>query len=127
MSSIQLSLALASREPKKLSEFYAFATNGDLQTGINRDHHLIVHTSGLSIQVYRPKINQSWSNRSNAAAVCLQQAPSAKPLSSINEWTDSLVSKGAKVISKPNIESFGVEVWLADPDGNHFLIFVPKN
>ena len=127
MSSIQLSLALASRDPQKLSEFYAFATNGDLQSGMNSNHFLIAHSNGFLIQIFCPAKKSSWSNRGRTAALCLQQAPSLNPLLTIGEWVDTLMSRGAVVVDHPKLESFGAEAWLTDPDGNYFLIFVPKN
>jgi len=35
MSSLKVSLVIASMKPEKLSEFYAFATNGDIKPGFN--------------------------------------------------------------------------------------------
>ena len=127
MSSLQISLVIAANKPKKLSEFYAFATNGDLQAGIKSDHFSIVNSNGFHIQVYRPSKKESWINRGRAAALCLQQVPSSNPLHAISEWVAILLSRGAVVIDPPKLESFGAEAWLSDPDGNYFLIFVPKN
>ncbi|WP_320667896.1 VOC family protein [Prochlorococcus sp. MIT 1307] len=127
MSSIQLSVVIASREPQKLSEFYAFATNGDLRQGITNDHYLIDHQNCLSIQIYRPSDTQAWPKGGRASALCFQRTPSAEPLSSINEWIGSLVLKGAEVVEKPKLQSFGAESWLIDPEGNYFLIYVPKD
>ena len=123
---IQISLVIASEQPQKLSEFYAFATNGDLQQGKNKDHYLITHHNGMNIQVYRPSEKESFPNRSRMTALCLQQSPSLDPLLTINEWSSILASMGASICDDPRLESFGAESWMIDPEGNHFLIFVPK-
>ena len=127
MSSLKVSLVIASMKPEKLSEFYAFATNGDIKPGFNEDHYLIIHPCGLNIQVYRPSERRTLSEKGRASSLCLQQAPSDKPISAISEWVKNLISRGAVVFEQPKLESFGAESWLIDPEGNYFLIVVPRN
>ncbi len=127
MSSIQVGLAIASKKPRKLSEFYVFATEGDLLSGFNQDHFLVVNCNGMTIEVYRPSEKEFWSDLGRASALCLKQEPSSQPLLSLNHWASSLIAKGANLISHPKIESFGVEAWMTDPEGNYFLIFIPNN
>ena len=126
MSPIHLSVVIASSHPQKLSEFYAFATNGDLLPGISSDHYVISHPNGLSIQIYRPSKNRSWPDRGRSSALCLQETPSENPIFLISKWATSLISKGASIVEQPTLEVFGAESWLIDPEGNYFLIFVPK-
>ncbi len=127
MSSIYLSWVIASRNPQKLSEFYAFATKGDLRDGVNKNHFLVVRDDGLNIQVYKPAEKRSWPKPGRRTALCLQQVPSSEPLFSAREWTQSLVVKGAVVVEEPKLEFFGAESWMKDPEGNYFLILVPLN
>ena len=127
MSSPQLSLVIASRNPKKLSEFYAFATNGDVTPGFNEDHYLVIHPCGLNLQVYRPSKRNLLREKGRALSLCLQQAPSSNPMSTISEWVTSLISRGAAVFEQPKLELFGAESWLIDPERNYFLIVVPRN
>ena len=126
MSSLQVSLVIASKKPKKLSEFYAFATNGYVKPGFDEDHYLIINPSGLKIQVYRPSQRKPLPDKGRASSLCLQHAPSIKPLSIISEWATSLIKRGATVFEQPKLESFGAESWLIDPEGNYFLIVVPR-
>ena len=91
MHSFQFSLVIASKQPQKLSEFYAFATNGDLQNGEDRDHYLIVHQNGMNIQIYRPSEKRSFSNPSRRSALCLQKPPSVSPLIVIKEWSNTML------------------------------------
>jgi len=125
MFSIQLSLVIASDQPQRLSEFYAFATNGDLQLGKNKDHYLISPPNGMNIQIYRPSGKRSFSTPGRRSALCLQQPPSDSPLIAIKEWSKILVERGAVVNEHPRVEPFGAESWIIDPEGNHLLIFVP--
>ena len=127
MFSIQPSLVIASEQPQRLSEFYAFATNGDLQPGKNKDHFLIVHRNGMNIQVFKPSKERSFSNNSRRSAICLEQPPSSSPLIALNEWLEKLSSMGAVINESPRLEWFGAESWITDPEGNHLLIFVPIN
>ncbi len=127
MCSIQPSLLIASHHPQKLSKFYAFATCGELQPGINNDHYLIIHRTGMNIQIYRPSLGRPWPKRGKAAALCLQQKSSINPLLSVNEWVERLISRGAGVVERPRLELFGAESWMIDPEGNYFVIFVPIN
>ena len=125
MVPIQLSVVIASEQPQWLSEFYAFATNGDLQVGNNKDHYLIAHQYGVNIQIYRPSEKRSFSSPSKRATLCLQQPPSVSPLIAIKEWLKKLVAKGAVIKEPPRLEPFGAESWITDPEGNYLLIFVP--
>ena len=125
MFSIQLSLVIASEQPQRLSEFYAFATNGDLQPGKNKDHFLIVHQNGMNIQIYKPSEKRSFSSPSRRSALCLQQPPSVSPLKVIKEYSKKIEAIGAVINEEPRLEPFGAELWTIDPEGNHLLIFVP--
>ena len=125
MFAIQLSLVIASEQPQRLSEFYSFATNGDLQPGKNNHHYLIVHENGMNIQIYKPSEKRSFSNSSRRSALCLQQPPSLRPLIAIKEWSKRLETMGAVINEQPRLEPFGAESWMIDPEGNHLLIFVP--
>lgn len=127
MSFIHLSLAIAAQNPRKLSEFYVFATDGDLRSGFNEDHFLVVNCNGMTIHIYKPSEKFLWSNRGKVSALCLKQEPVSQPLLSLNQWVKRLTSKGASLVSCPTVESFGVEAWMSDPEGNYFLILAPKN
>ncbi len=127
MSSIQISLVVASKHPRKLSEFYAFATNGELLPGENDQHWRVVQRNGISLHFYKPVTNRPWPNRGRAASLCLEKAASVEPLWAVNQWIESLVSRGATVDQQPKVELFGAESWMTDPEGNNFLIFVPSS
>ena len=126
MSAIEFSLVIASQEPQKLSEFYAFATNGDLLPGSNDFQYWIVLSSGLKIKIYRPSQKLSFLYRGRSTALCLEQPPTTHPLLSVREWATTLIPRGASLVEDPKLESFGAESWMTDPEGNYFLLLVPK-
>ena len=126
MTSIHLGLAIASNQPHKLSEFYAFATNGELCPGENEEHWRVTHENGMSVHLYKPSKNRPLPSSGSSAILCLSKGPTQDPLLSIREWLATLVSVGAIVDQQPRVESFGAESWLKDPEGNYFLIFVPS-
>ncbi len=126
MSSIQSHIAIASRDPITLSKFYLFAINGEPQPGLNQDHCRILCKNGVCIDIYRPAKNRPWPDKGRAVALCLQKEPSIDPLISIDEWAKRLISRGATFVEEPEVQLFGAESWLTDPEGNYFLIFVPN-
>ncbi len=125
MSSISLSLAIASNHPIKLAEFYAFATNGQLELGENKYHCKVILRDGLMIHLYKPSRNEPIPNKGRALSLCLQQEASIQPLITIKEWAGLLASGGAELAKEPTLETFGAEAWMTDPEGNDFLICVP--
>ncbi len=126
MPSVEISLVIASMHPEKLSEFYLFATKGALKSGVNKDHYLIFDTRGVILQIYRPSSKCSVPIKGNSSSLCLQQKPSENPVLTLREWSESLVMRGARIVEEPRFETFGVESWLHDPEGNTFLLFVPS-
>ncbi len=119
---------MASSSPKELSEFYAFATNGQSQQPKTTENFWIVRSGEMRIQIYCPSSKRAWPMRGSSSALCFQQSQSGDPIKDINEWVTSLVSRGASVVDQPKFESFGIEAWMADPEGNKFLIVVsPTN
>ena len=126
MFTIQLGLVIASKHPKKLSEFYAFATNGEIRPGKSELHWRIVHKNGMTIHLYKPSLNRPCPEKGRASSLCLEQPPSLKPLLSIEDWAGTLILRGAKSVQSPKLESFGAEIWMMDPEDNHFLLLIPS-
>ena len=125
MSEIEVSWVIASERPKELAEFYAFVINGEIREGKNNQHFLIVDPTGLKIHIYRPSEKCTWQKMGHASSICMATKPSLDPLSEIEEWSSRLISNGATVVEGPRVESFGAESWIADPEGNYFLILAP--
>ncbi len=119
---------IASKNPQNLCKFYASAIHGEIVQGINNTHFWVYQkASKLKIQIYRPSRSKPWPLIGKALAPCLQNKASKNPLITLENWTEELISYGAIAIENPNLESFGAEAWMKDPEGNYFLAYVPKN
>ena len=126
MDDIATSFLIASSNPRKLSEFYAFVCNGKVSNGFSSNHYLIIYREIFKIQIYKPSIDkQSFSDAPSKCALCFQKESAKEPLLKLQEWSNEILSLGGKVLLKPRNESFGSEVWMQDPEGNSFLLFVP--
>ncbi len=125
MTSLEISLVLASQDPKKLAEFYAFVINGEVHLGFNNKNYRVLSQNGLIIETYLPSQQKPLPSKGKASSYCFKGLPSKNPLIKIKEWCSELINQGAIVVENPVIESFGAEAWMADPEGNHFLILIP--
>ncbi len=125
MSQIELNFVLASNEPYQLSKFYEVALSAELKPGFNDQHFWITHPNGTKIQIYRSSLSRPFPLRGRNLAMCLVGQASLDPLSNLEDWVQRLVSMGATVVESCRLESFGAEVWMADPEGNEFLLLLP--
>ena len=125
MSSVHLRLAIASSDPERLANFYAFATNGKLDLGENQHHWKVVLKYGMTIHLYRPDKNDLMPRKGRAMSICLELEPSPDPFGAIQEWARVLIAGGAMLAEEAKLASFGAEAWMTDPEDNDFLIFVP--
>ena len=125
MSLTEISFVIASNHPRELAQFYSLAIQKDVVNGFDSSHCLINIRKGLSIQFYKPSLNRPWPDRGKATSICFHKEADINPCLKIKEWCSNLVELGGEVIDSPKIEAFGAEAWIADPEGNEFLIFVP--
>ena len=126
MSSIEISFVIASNRPSFLAEFYASFNKVEKLPGMNSDHYVVKLKNGLKIEFYKPSENQTIEGRGRFSSICFQKSPSTDPLPILEEWISNMKRLGASITSKPRSSFFGAEVWVADPDGNNFLILVPS-
>ncbi len=127
MSCIRVSWVIAAREPSKLAEFYAFAMDASMNHGPWDSKTFICHRDGIELQFYKPSSKLPWPSTGRSTAICLQKQSSSNPLLVLEEWSASLSFKGAKREEDIRLAPFGAELWLKDPEGNNFLILVPKS
>ena len=125
MNRMKISSVLASQAPKSLARFYAFVMDAQMQEGLNDDHWVLASNQGQIIEIFRPSRNKPFTLRGRVFALCIHGKSSLDPLSSIRVLIADLISKGAFLIEEPKLELFGAESWLADPEGNQFLLVVP--
>ena len=116
---------MASKYPRELGQFYASLTNSELKPGLTSKDFYVTNQDGLMIHFYRPSSRKDFPIKSKILSLCLNSAPKLDPMKYLTSWIDQLISLGASLSGEPKAESFGVEAWLDDPEGNSFLVLVP--
>ena len=117
---------MASNSPKELAEFYSVLINAELKKGFSNQDFFLIHPDGLKINIYKPSSKDTLSKPGEATSLCINALPNEQPLSYLKDWINELLTIGAKILGKPKEEIFGAEAWMQDPEGNRFLILVPK-
>ena len=125
MSLMNINFVIASKDPKGLSNFYSKINSDKVIKGFNSTHYFISLSNRSKIDFYRPGKNYEWTNRGNSASLCFEGKPSIDPLKTIETWSLEILESGGKVKSSSRLQEFGAELWMLDPEGNHFLILVP--
>ena len=125
MSLMNINFVIASKDPKGLSNFYGKINSDKVIKGFNSNHYFISLSNRSKIDFFRPGKNYEWTNKGNSASLCFEGKPSIEPLKAIQTWSMELLELGGNVKSSPRLEEFGAELWMLDPEGNHFLILVP--
>ncbi len=128
MTSPIISYALASQNPERLANFYGFVIDGHISHTNYSDYFEISTVEPSKIQVYRPSSNQSrvCPSQNKSGSLCIEMPCAKDPLSKLMDLIHELTSKGGSILVEPVLESFGAEAWLVDPDGNSFLLLVPR-
>ncbi len=121
----QISWVLEACRPKELAWFYSKIFFGEIQEGKTNNHWLVLCPNGIKIQIYRPSFSRDTSIKGRAMAPCLEAVASSNPLTALHKLIFTLEEMGAVLLEEPKIEDFGAESWMADPEGNAFLILVP--
>ena len=117
---------LASSNPYGLAQFYSFAMDAEIKSGFNNDHCLVTNYFGFTIQIYKPSMEISLPPKGNAVSLCLEASPSSTPIDSLKLWINKLISFGATAREELTVKCFGAESWIADPEENPILVFVPS-
>jgi len=128
MSRTEPSLLIASGDPEKLAHFYASLFEGDVSREFSNNHYSISFSGTFQIQIYRPsRDTHLLQSQKSAVAICFKRQTSSKSSLILSKWTHQIVQLGGEVIDGPYDEPFGLETWMADPEGNNFLIMVPHS
>ena len=120
-----ITFVMASLFPKKLAEFYALITEGELKTGLTNEDFCIFVQKGIKIHLYKPSSNSSFPLKGNVFSLSLNSKPKEQPMEYLDKWLNSLFLLGASVSVRPKLQPFGAEAWIKDPEGNSILVFVP--
>ncbi|WP_320674595.1 VOC family protein [Prochlorococcus sp. MIT 1341] len=117
---------LAAARPYELAEFYSYAMDAKIVAGFNKSHWQVTNSLGFKMQIYKPSTKKSEPFKGNALSICLYRPPSTNPIDALHNWCKELLLKGAALCSEITLDEFGAETWIADPEGNLFLLVVPS-
>ena len=125
MPLMNINFVIASENPNELSDFYAKINSDKANKGFNSTHYFISLSNRSKIHFYRPNENHEWKRKGNSTSLCFQGEPSEDPAKIIESLTSDILKIGGSVMEPPNMDEFGSEQWILDPEGNQFLILVP--
>ena len=125
--STEASCVIASHSPRELAGFYAKLNNVEIFEGINNNHCFILIRDGFKIQFYRPTKDWLGQRKGYSCALCFTKQSNDQPLKALNDWTVHLCELGGRLITQTRVESFGAEIWVADPEDNQFLLLVTNS
>ncbi len=120
-----ISFIIASKEPLKLAKFYQAAMSYQIISRNLDKHCLLRNPEGSFLDIYRPSKKSILISKGNSSSICFRTKPSTNPITTIYKWNEKLISFGSISLEDPRLEVFGAECWMADPEGNNFLLLVP--
>ncbi|MDE0646895.1 MAG: VOC family protein [Synechococcus sp. SB0673_bin_10] len=111
-------LVLASRNPRRLADFYAQLVDGGAITVAPAGAITIRLPTGMDMVLYRPSRQrpQPWNRKGECLALCLR-------CTHLECTRQRAMALGAKVLEPLQEEAFGREQWLLDPEGNRVLLW----
>ncbi|KGG12555.1 MULTISPECIES: glyoxalase/bleomycin resistance/dioxygenase family protein [Prochlorococcus] len=123
----ETSFLIASDHPLKLAQFYSLLLGTEIVQGLSNKHYLVIYKKICKLQIYTPSRDKHLTTRpQSSVSICFAKEPSSDSFSAIKKWIKEISKLGGKLSDGPFSESFGSEAWIADPQGNNFLIFVPQ-
>jgi hypothetical protein len=121
----QRSLVLAADDPAGLAHFYGTLLETPPQAGFSPSHWRLEWPGGGLLELYAPSRRRPRPRGEGRLALCLTRSAGEDPaLEVLSAWLEQAETLGATQVEAPRQESFGAEVWLADPEGNRLLLLV---
>ncbi len=122
---IESSLVLAADDPKQLAGFYGLLLDSTAQPGLSARHWRLPLPSGGRLEIYAPSSRRPRPRQHGRLGICATRAAGAQPaLQVLHDWRLQLLARGAAELEPARLEPFGAEAWMADPEGNPFLLLV---
>lgn len=120
-------IVLAADAPAGLAAFYGQLLGVEPQQGLSATHWRVPWPPGGWLEIYAPSRTRPQPRHQGRLALCLHRAAAgADPLAVLRDWLESATQTGASVLEPPRQDSFGVEAWLGDPEGNRLLLLVHR-
>ncbi|NDG75324.1 MAG: VOC family protein [Synechococcaceae bacterium WB8_1B_136] len=114
-------VVLAADDPADLARFYGALLQQPPAVGLAEHHWRLALPGGGRLEIYRPSRTRPRPRQPGRLSLCLQRPGDADGLAA---WIRQAEGLGAALLEGPRQESFGVEAWLADPEGNRLLLLV---
>jgi len=122
---IGAALVLAADDAATLARFYGALLGQPPRQGLTPSHWRVAWPAGGWLEIYVPSRQRPRPRRQGRLALCLSRSLAGEdPIDHLAGWVDTARSQGARLLEPPRQESFGAEAWLADPEGNPFLLLV---
>lgn len=122
---IHTSLVLAADDPAALATFYGTLLEVAPQPGLSPSHWRLPWPAGGHLEIYAPSRQRPQPQQQGRLALCLQrQAQDHDPHAALLAWLERAQGLGATELEPPRRESFGMEAWLLDPEGNRVLLLM---
>ncbi len=121
-------ILLAADDPAALASFYAALLEVEAKPGRDHQHWRLNWPAGGKLEIYAPSRNRPQPRQAGRLALGLQcRSDGADPLVVLQSWLAVCAALGATLLEAPRRETFGVEAWLGDPEGNRLLLLVASS
>jgi hypothetical protein len=118
-------LVLAADDAESLARFYASLLGQPPCQGSHPRHWRVAWPAGGWLEIYVPSRSRPRPRRQGRLALCLSRCFAGDhPMAHLASWVEGARKHGATLLEPPRLEPFGAEAWLADPEGNPFLLLV---
>lgn len=115
------SVVLAADDAPALAGFYGALLEQDPAPGLGPSHWLLTLPGGAHLEIYTPSASRPRPRQPGRLALCLRRSGSGEVLEA---WIAAALARGATLQEAARSEPFGLEAWLADPEGNGLLLLV---
>ncbi|WP_025782349.1 VOC family protein [Candidatus Synechococcus spongiarum] len=109
-------LVLASRNPRRLADFYGGLVPGGSFTVAAAGAVTVRLPTGMDMVLYHPSRQRPQPRQGGCLALCLR-------CTRLEETRQRAMALGAQVLEPLREEPFGREQWLLDPEGNRVLLW----
>ena len=124
---IHTSLVLAADDPAALATFYGALLEVAPEPGLSPSHWRLPWPAGGHLEIYAPSRRRPQPPQQGRLALCLQRhAQDGDPHTALLAWLEQAQGLGATELDPPRQESFGMEAWVLDPEGNRVLLLMLK-
>ncbi|MCP9885157.1 VOC family protein [Synechococcus sp. ATX 2A4] len=122
---IESAIVLAADDPQQLAGFYGLLVGRAPEPGLSARHWRLPLPSGGRLEIYAPSSRRPRPRQHGRLGVCATRPAGPEPaLQVLHDWRLQLLVQGAVELEPARLEPFGAEAWMADPEGNPFLLLV---